>query len=178
MSMGPRFVIRTAPVSLGHALLAATEYGVCYLGIASSEDALRADVARTFRLGRADGQQPNADDWLVAVCERIERPRTSAPMPPLDLRGSAFQRTVWHHLQTIPVGETRPYHAVAEALGRPGSSRAVAGACARNRVGILVPCHRVVRANGDLGGYHWGTEIKSALLAREGAGPAQPSETH
>jgi len=176
MSLGPTFQIATAAMSLGHVLLAATEVGVCYVGLGASENVLRNDLYSKFRFGRDSGHQPNAERWLSLVCERVERPTSAADTPPLDLRGTAFQRAVWERLQAIPLGETRAYQAIAEDLGRPDATRAIAGACARNPVGILVPCHRVVRANGEPGGYHWGSAIKRALLAREGAIPNQSSE--
>ena len=88
---------------------------------------------------------------------------------PLDLVGTAFQKRVWDALMKIPTGEVRSYTAVAEGLGAPSAARAVASACARNRVAILVPCHRVVRGDGSLGGYRWGLDRKRLLIARERA---------
>jgi AraC family transcriptional regulator of adaptative response/methylated-DNA-[protein]-cysteine methyltransferase len=86
---------------------------------------------------------------------------------PLDVRATAFQRRVWEHLRTIPYGETRTYQQIAAELGRPGGTRAVGRACATNPVALAVPCHRVVRGDGGLGGYRWGAERKAALLAQE-----------
>jgi AraC family transcriptional regulator, regulatory protein of adaptative response / methylated-DNA-[protein]-cysteine methyltransferase len=86
---------------------------------------------------------------------------------PLDLRGTAFQLTVWRYLQQIPYGETRTYSGVATALGKPRAVRAVASACARNRIALAIPCHRVIRGDGGLGGYRWGLERKQQLLQRE-----------
>jgi AraC family transcriptional regulator of adaptative response/methylated-DNA-[protein]-cysteine methyltransferase len=90
---------------------------------------------------------------------------------PLDLRGTAFQRRVWEVLRRIPRGSTRTYGEIAREIGRPGAARAVAGACAGNRIAVVVPCHRVVREDGRLGGYRWGVERKRAMLARESSGP-------
>ena len=87
------------------------------------------------------------------------------------MRATAFQWQVWRALQRIPEGATRSYQAVAMALGRPTAARAVARACASNRIAVLIPCHRVVRGDGELGGYRWGIARKAALLAREGALP-------
>ena len=176
MALGPQFQIATTPVSVGHVLLAATAQGICYVGIGPSEQALRMDLAARFRFGQADGQQTAIDHWLAVVVERIESPSTASQTPPLDQRGTAFQHQVWERLQAIPVGETRSYQTIARELGKPEASRAVAAACAHNPVGVLVPCHRVVRSTGALGGYHWGTRIKHDLLVREGAIPPEANE--
>ena len=93
--------------------------------------------------------------------------RAAALSLPLDIRGTAFQQQVWQALRAIPPGETRSYQQVAEAIGRPKAVRAVASACAANRLAILVPCHRVVRGDGSLSGYRWGVARKARLLARE-----------
>jgi O-6-methylguanine DNA methyltransferase len=106
-----------------------------------------------------------------AVVAHVEG-KSSAEELPLDVRATAFQWQVWRALQRIPEGVTRSYQAVAEELGRPTAARAVARACASNRVAVLIPCHRVVRGDGALGGYRWGIARKAALLAREGARPA------
>jgi AraC family transcriptional regulator of adaptative response/methylated-DNA-[protein]-cysteine methyltransferase len=96
----------------------------------------------------------------------------SAPDPrlPLDIRATAFQQRVWRELQRIPRGTTRSYSEVARRIGRPHAARAVARACATNPVALLIPCHRVVRGDGDVGGYYWGASRKRALLNIEGAG--------
>jgi AraC family transcriptional regulator of adaptative response/methylated-DNA-[protein]-cysteine methyltransferase len=96
----------------------------------------------------------------------LEAPRPSFDLP-LDIRGTAFQRRVWSALQQIPPGETLSYAEVAEAIGKPSAVRAVAGACAANTLAVAIPCHRVVRSDGALGGYRWGLARKAALLARE-----------
>jgi AraC family transcriptional regulator of adaptative response/methylated-DNA-[protein]-cysteine methyltransferase len=101
----------------------------------------------------------------VAAVNAPEKPHDL----PLDVRGTAFQLRVWQELQRIPRGETRSYGEVAAAVGVPGGARAVGAACGSNPVSIVVPCHRVVTANGGLGGYAWGLEAKSVLLEREGA---------
>src|SRR6185312_4370542 len=93
---------------------------------------------------------------------------------PLDVRGTAFQQRVWKALMRIPVGSTRSYAQLARQVGRPAAVRAVAGACAANRIAVVIPCHRVVRTDGSLSGYRWGVERKSALLARERAQAAPP----
>ena len=101
----------------------------------------------------------------VPVLARV--PRRGLDLP-LDVAGTAFQRRVWDALRQIPAGETASYAAIAERIGAPTAARAVAGACAANRLAVVIPCHRVVRAGGDLSGYRWGVARKRALLAREG----------
>ncbi len=96
----------------------------------------------------------------------VEHPRHAHELP-LDVRGTAFQRRVWNALTEIPPGSTLSYGAIAERLGVVGGARAVAGACASNPLAVIIPCHRVVRADGELGGYRWGIERKRALLERE-----------
>jgi AraC family transcriptional regulator of adaptative response/methylated-DNA-[protein]-cysteine methyltransferase len=111
----------------------------------------------------------DANDRLIdAVVAHVEG-RASAEELPIDVRATAFQWQVWRALQRIPEGATRSYQAIARELGRPAAARAVARACASNRVAVLIPCHRVVRGDGALGGYRWGVARKAALLARERA---------
>ena len=108
---------------------------------------------------------------LVArVVGLVERPRGAAELP-LDIRGTAFQQRVWLALRAIPAGKTATYAEIARAVGAPRSARAVAGACAANPLAVVIPCHRVVRADGHLSGYRWGAERKRALLTREDAWP-------
>ncbi|MFL5608799.1 MAG: methylated-DNA--[protein]-cysteine S-methyltransferase [Gemmatimonadaceae bacterium] len=159
------------PTSLGLLLVAVTERGVCSVSLGDDEgalvEALRAEYPQA-ELARAT----DANDRLVdAVVAHVEGTAGAHELP-LDVRATAFQWQVWRALQRIPEGATRSYQAVAEELGRPTAARAVARACASNRVAVLIPCHRVVRGDGALGGYRWGIARKAALLAREGARPA------
>ena len=128
--------------------------------------ALAAEFLRSAPLVR-ELARGGAREALLAECvAHIENPRVDFARP-LEPIGTAFQRRVWAHLRTIPAGETVSYAAVAAGLEVPGSARAVAGACARNPIAVAIPCHRVVRSDGALGGYRWGLERKRALLARE-----------
>jgi AraC family transcriptional regulator of adaptative response/methylated-DNA-[protein]-cysteine methyltransferase len=153
---------------LGWLAMAATARGVCFAQFGDDADELRAELAREFpkaaRVESAGSAQLNA--WIEALDAHLSR---SAPMPdlPLDLRGTAFQMRVWRFLQGIPLGETRSYADVAQAIGAPKATRAVGTACGANRVAVLVPCHRVLRGDGTPGGYRWGLERKRALLAAE-----------
>ena len=105
-------------------------------------------------------------EWADRIVRFITAPGENFDLP-LDIRGTAFQARVWRALQKIPLGKTASYTEIAAALGQPKAVRAVAQACAANKLALIVPCHRVIRSDGDLGGYRWGVERKRALLARE-----------
>ena len=108
--------------------------------------------------------------WLTPILKYIEQPSTQARGLldlPLDVQGTIFQQRVWKALRDIPVGETRSYSEVAQKIGQPKAVRAVASACAGNEIAVLIPCHRVVRSNGELSGYRWGIDRKAELLKRE-----------
>jgi len=156
------------PVSLGLLLVAVTERGICGVSLGDAEEplvaALRAELPGA-ELVRATDARDRLVDSVVAHVEGT----TSGDELPLDVRATAFQWQVWRALQRIPEGATRTYQEIARELGHPSAARAVARACASNRVAILIPCHRVVRGDGGLGGYRWGVARKAALLAREGA---------
>jgi AraC family transcriptional regulator of adaptative response/methylated-DNA-[protein]-cysteine methyltransferase len=128
------------------------------------------DAARRYfpsaRLLPAEAAPSTAISLLQSVGRHISIGSTTKDIP-LDLSGTPFQRAVWEYLQSIPCGETQTYQQVAQAIGRPSAVRAVANACASNRLALLVPCHRVTRSDGALGGYRWGSSLKSSLLQRE-----------
>ena len=109
---------------------------------------------------------PGSSGWADRIVRFITAPDQNLDLP-LDIRGTAFQARVWRALQKIPLGKTASYSEIAAALGQPKAVRAVAQACAANKLALIVPCHRVIRSDGDLGGYRWGLERKRALLARE-----------
>lgn len=158
--------------ALGAVLVAVTGRGVCAVSLGDDAEALvgelRADLwaAEIVRDDAAVG--PWAEPVLRAVAGAPGEAGALRAVP-VDVRGTAFQRQVWAALREIPVGETRSYAEVAAALGRPAAARAVAGACAANRLALVVPCHRVVGADGALRGYRWGPERKRRLLDGEGA---------
>lgn len=155
------------PVSLGLLLVALTERGICGVAIGDDEGALTAGLRAEF----ADAELVRAEDardrLVDAVVAHVEGRLGDIGELPLDVRATAFQWQVWRALQRIPAGATRSYQAIATELGRPAAARAVARACASNRIAVLIPCHRVIRGDGSLGGYRWGIERKAALLARE-----------
>ena len=148
--------------SLGPLLVAATEAGLCRIAFDEDGDALAALFPRaTIVAGDAALAALAAE--VVAL---VETPGRDVALP-VDVRGTAFQEAVWQALRTIPAGETRSYAELAAAAGRPGATRAAGTACGRNPLAVLVPCHRVTRGDGAVGGYAWGVERKRALLARE-----------
>jgi len=112
------------------------------------------------------GDDPEVADWLAQVLTYLETPRGGLDLP-LDVRGTPFQQRVWTALQQIPPGSTLSYGSVATRVGQPKAARAVAQACASNPIAVVIPCHRVVRSDGGLGGYRWGIERKRELLDRE-----------
>ena len=152
----------------GHMLLAATQHGICAASLGDDPAEMEADLRREFPeaiLERDDA----ADNAVLAAALSQVRGGESTPVM-LDVMGTPFQRGVWSALRTIPAGETRSYGEIASQIGRPDAVRAVAGACASNPLAVLIPCHRVVRADGEPGGYRWGAERKRALLASEARG--------
>lgn len=148
--------------TLGPMLVAATDKGVCRLAFGEDAEDLRA------RFPQADLAQGGADfaRLLAEVVAAVEQPGDSSHIP-LDVQGTAFQEAVWRELRKIPKGETRSYAQIAAAAGRPGAVRAAGTANGANNVAVLIPCHRVVKSDGSLGGYAYGPEIKRALLERE-----------
>ena len=156
------------PVSLGLLLVAVTERGICSVSLGDDEaslvTALRAELPAAELVRTSDAR----DRLVDAVVAHVEGTARGDELP-LDIRATAFQWQVWRALQRIPEGATRSSQEIARELGHPSAARAVARACASNRVAVLIPCHRVVRGDGALGGYRWGVARKAALLAREGA---------
>jgi AraC family transcriptional regulator of adaptative response/methylated-DNA-[protein]-cysteine methyltransferase len=158
--------IAHAESAMGPLLVGATERGICFIGFAEPPDALEGDLRARFPNARVEPAPEALAGTVRQVAAFIEEPSAALDLP-LDLRGTAFQRRVWEALQAIPLGETRSYAGLAQAMGNPAAVRAVARACARNPVSLVVPCHRVVGAGGDLTGYRWGVPRKAALLEGE-----------
>ena len=156
----------TVRTGLGWALVAATTRGICMTALGDERAALEAELRRRFPAALIWPADAALTAWAERIVRFITRP-DAQPDLPLDIRGTAFQALVWRALLKIPPGRTASYSEIAAALGRPSAVRAVAQACASNKLAVLVPCHRVVRSDGDLAGYRWGIERKRALLARE-----------
>ena len=151
---------------LGRLLVAATERGVCSVAFGETDETLEEELRREFPQAGLVRDDTGLGERAAAVVQRAEGRDPGAAVP-TDLRGTVFQLRVWEALQRIPAGETRSYKQIAVAIGEPGSARAVARACADNRVAVVVPCHRVVRSDGDVAGYRWGSDRKKRLLASE-----------
>ena len=153
--------------ALGAILVAASERGVCAISLGDDPDALIRDLQGRFPAARLIGGDPGFEQLVAQVVGFVEAPGLGEDLP-LDVRGTAFQQRVWQALRQVPAGQTVSYTELARRLGLPNSVRAVASACAANVLAVAIPCHRVVRKDGDLAGYRWGVERKRALLAREG----------
>ncbi|MCZ6658620.1 MAG: bifunctional DNA-binding transcriptional regulator/O6-methylguanine-DNA methyltransferase Ada [Gammaproteobacteria bacterium] len=155
---------------LGAVLIAATEHGVCAILFGDTEDHLLDDLQTRFPNATFEASEQGSDfaRWVRAALAHIEAPAGFSDLP-LDVGGTAFQERVWQALRAIPAGTTSSYKDIAERIGQPKATRAVAQACAANPAAIVIPCHRVVRADGGLSGYRWGEARKRKLLAREAA---------
>jgi len=151
---------------LGRVLVGMTARGICSVAVGDSEDLLLAELREAFPKARLLPAGDKLDQTVRAVVAYIDQPRDLGELP-LDIRGTAFQQRVWQALCRIAVGERRSYTAIAEEIGQPRAIRAVARACAANRIAVLIPCHRVVRSDGSISGYRWGRQRKQALLEHE-----------
>jgi AraC family transcriptional regulator of adaptative response/methylated-DNA-[protein]-cysteine methyltransferase len=156
--------------ALGTAIVAATQRVICMVELGDDPDALARKLRAEFPQAALQRVDAGRDEFLAprlrAVADALAGKRAQVA---LDLIGTAFQKKVWDALMKIPAGETRSYAELALQLGAPRAARAVAGACAHNRVAVVVPCHRVIRGDGSLGGYRWGLPLKRQLLDREHA---------
>ena len=155
---------------LGPMFLAATSKGICRLTFDDSEESLRRRFPKATIVADCEGLRETAEAALAA----IERPAEARELP-IDVRGTAFQEKVWSELRRIPLGQTRSYAEIAAAIGQPGAVRAVGTANGDNPVAVLVPCHRVIRSDGSLGGYAGGLDRKRLLLDAEGVAQRQPA---
>lgn len=153
---------------LGRTLVAATERGICAVELGDDDATLEHRLREEFPLAQLERVEAGRDDFLAprlrAVAERLAGGDAEVPV---DLLGTGFQQRVWEALMKIPVGDTVSYAGLAQSLGAPRAARAVASACAHNRIAVVVPCHRVIRGDGSLGGYRWGLPRKQHLVARE-----------
>jgi AraC family transcriptional regulator, regulatory protein of adaptative response / methylated-DNA-[protein]-cysteine methyltransferase len=151
---------------LGRMLVAATERGICAIQFARSDGELMEGLKREFPFAARKVDEGGLRSWVSALLRHMRGKDLDSSLP-LDIRATAFQRRVWAYLQSIPFGATRSYSQVAKGIGRPSAARAVARACATNPVAVAIPCHRVVREDGSMGGYRWGMERKKVLLEIE-----------
>lgn len=151
---------------LGSVLIAAASEGICAVALGGYPEKLVQDLQDRFPQAKLCGGDVNFEKYVAAVITHIENPGQSFNLP-LDIKGTVFQKKVWQALRDIPSGETISYSDLADRIGQPSASRAVASACGANKIAVIIPCHRVVRNNGDLSGYRWGIERKQALLLKE-----------
>jgi AraC family transcriptional regulator of adaptative response/methylated-DNA-[protein]-cysteine methyltransferase len=163
---GMEIAYTVAASRLGRVLVATTARGISAVYLGDRDAALASALRQEYPQAeiRAGGRE--ASDWVRSIVHYLDGggPRLDLP---IDVQATAFQRRVWEALRRIPCGSTRTYGEIARAMGRPTAARAVARACATNPVSLVIPCHRVVRKDGDMGGYRWGIERKQALLAQE-----------
>jgi AraC family transcriptional regulator of adaptative response/methylated-DNA-[protein]-cysteine methyltransferase len=170
---GEAIAYAARPTEMGTLLMAATDRGVCFAQFGDTESALVAQLKSEFPKASFTpspmADSPELRAWILAFEAHIAG---DAPRPdlPLDLRGTAFQIRVWRFLLQVPAGSVISYGELAAGIGAPRAVRASASACAANRIAVVVPCHRVLRGGGGLGGYRWGIERKRVLLDRERAG--------
>lgn len=166
---GARITYTVAECDLGRLLVAATERGLCAVRLGGSEGELEGALREEFP--EAETSKEHSDElaeYVEVILRHLSGQQTRLGLP-LDVRATAFQRRVWAYLQSIPYGEVQSYGEVAAGVGQPSAVRAVARACAANSVALVIPCHRVIRGSGELGGYRWGLSRKRALIERERA---------
>ena len=160
----------TAETPLGLMMLAATNRGLCFLEFGESEEELLESLEQEYpssvRLAMQEPYSEQVTAWMQALSAYLEGERALQKLP-VAIHGTAFQRKVWTYLQTIPEGSVQSYSEVAQAIGHPKAVRAVASACAANRIALVIPCHRVIRGDGGLGGYRWGLDRKRTLIDSE-----------
>jgi len=155
---------------VGLMMIGATDRGLCFIQFGEDGEALSAMLAAEYPAAglvpMPEPPHPDFAQWVERLTEHLAGGRPQLELP-LDIQATAFQMRVWNYLQTIPYGEVQSYGEVAAGLGEPKSSRAVARACATNRVALVIPCHRVIRGTGEMGGYRWGIALKRTILDRE-----------
>src|SRR5215471_4798959 len=162
-----RYAFANSP--LGRMLVAATDKGICAIQFADTDDELAEGLKREFPFAVRKRDDESMEAWTKTLLRQMEGHKVNSALP-LDIQATAFQRRVWTHLQSMPFGTTQSYGEVAKAIGQPTAARAVARACATNPVAVAIPCHRVIREDGEMGGYRWGVERKRVLLEMEQRG--------
>ena len=164
--MGELILFAVVDTPLGQMLVATTRVGVCCIAFGDSRRELESELIRRFPKATLVYGDTHYQQWVEQAANRLGTREGFRDLP-LDIQGTAFMRKVWSVLQEIPPGQTRSYSEIAAAIGRPQAVRAVATACARNALAVAIPCHRVLRNNGQLAGYRWGLERKRQLLEDE-----------
>lgn len=152
--------------ALGKMLVAATMRGICAVRFGDDAAALERDLREEFYAAKVDRDNAAVGEFATSILSALSEQKPLFDLP-LDIRATVFQQKVWSALRQIPAGETRSYSEIARNIGDPSATRAVARACASNPIAVVIPCHRVVRENGDMSGYRWGVHRKEELLRRE-----------
>ncbi len=169
---GVKISYASAETPVGLMMVGATDRGICFVQFAENSQGLLQQLRREYPNAEIAPMEPAGEPhlaaWVAALSKHLESGGAHFDLP-LDVRATAFQMRVWTYLQSIPAGELQSYSEVAQAIGKPGAARAVARACASNVCAIVIPCHRVIRGTGELGGYRWGVGRKRALIDRERA---------
>jgi AraC family transcriptional regulator of adaptative response/methylated-DNA-[protein]-cysteine methyltransferase len=155
--------------SLRYLLVATTNKGICAIKLGDRPQELIKILTDEFQQATIIRDDQNHQDWIKKILNLITG-KNPDPDLPLDIRGTAFQQQVWQAIRKIPYGETRTYNEIAQDLGKPTANRAIGNACGANPVALIIPCHRVVRNDGSLGGYRWGIERKQKLIEQEKVG--------
>lgn len=155
-----------APTPYGALLVAGTDKGLASVRLGDDADGLEADFRQDFHAAALRRDESALADWLAALTAYLKGGPWPADLP-VDVTGTAFQAKVWQALCALPPGQTVTYADIAKAIGAPGAVRAVGSACGANEAALVIPCHRVVRTDGGLGGYRWGVRRKEKLLAQE-----------
>ena len=163
---GAKISFSVRKTALGHVLIATTEKGVCTISFGDDAAKLESDLRQEFHAAEITRDDRSVRNYLDAISDHVAGNEFLTSIP-IDIHATAFQAKVWQFLRATKPGETLTYSGLAAQLGQPSASRAVARACASNRVAIAIPCHRVVAASGDLSGYRWGVNRKRLLLSRE-----------
>jgi AraC family transcriptional regulator, regulatory protein of adaptative response / methylated-DNA-[protein]-cysteine methyltransferase len=166
-----RYTIANSP--LGRLLVGATERGISAIYLGKDDAPLEAELRQEYPRAEIHRDRNGMQDWVGQILEHLRGHQPNLDLP-TDVQATAFQRRVWQELRKIPFGTTRTYSQVARAIGQPTAVRAVARACATNPVSVVVPCHRVVREDGNLAGYRWGVERKRELLEHEAGQASSP----
>jgi AraC family transcriptional regulator, regulatory protein of adaptative response / methylated-DNA-[protein]-cysteine methyltransferase len=152
--------------SLGYLLVATTAKGICSVKLGDRPKELIQTLTEEFQQATIIRDDQRHQDWIKKILNLITGTESNPDLP-LDIRGTAFQQQVWQALRKIPYGETKTYSEIAQDLGKPKAVRAIGNACGANPVALIIPCHRVVRNDGSLGGYRWGIERKQQLIEQE-----------
>lgn len=161
-----RIVYGSSHCCLGIVLVAATDRGICAVELGETEEQVCANLFKQFPGAEIEQGGSELQELIEAVIDHIDNPGQEFDLP-LDIQGTSFQQQVWEVLRTIEPGNTSSYSAIAEQIGKPAAARAVAGACAANKIAILIPCHRVLAKDKKISGYRWGRERKRQILEKE-----------